>query len=157
VSADVLMLPGPEKGECGCGCGAFGTLKRPSADGTRCVARQCKCKRCIGRANKRRGQAKQRQAAKALGVKLGGLGAGHEENWRAAFRTEVKATKRHAGPVHTAYLDMRAQSEASRPIGDHRPFVATVMPPGVSYGLLIVRTDDLSAVIQAFIDQGEIG
>ena len=153
MSADVLPLPGPAKGDCGCGCGAFGTLKRAWSDGSQCVARACTCKRCQGRANKRRGQQKQRQAAKHLGVPLGGLGAGHEENWRAAFRVEVKATKAEAGPIHTAYLRMKAQSEASRPIGDHRPFIAMAMPPGVSYGLVVVSTDDLREFVAAFIEQ----
>lgn len=46
--SDVLPLPGPQKGDCPCGCGLFGTVrKKKMADGLNHVAR-CQCKRCAG-------------------------------------------------------------------------------------------------------------
>lgn len=42
------MLPGPEKTDCPCGCGAFGTPKKKAwRDGLHHV-RGCPCRRCVG-------------------------------------------------------------------------------------------------------------
>lgn len=153
TDAEILPFQGPEKGLCECAdnCGAFGTLKRPWADGSRCVARQCKCRRCMGKANKRKGQSKQRKAAKAVGIVVNRTGAGHEENYGGSLRIEAKSGAQ-VGPIHTRYLNARAQSEAARPIGDHRPFAFMAMPDGCSYGLLVVRTDELPEVVQALLE-----
>ena len=151
MSGDVLPLQGPDKGDCGCGCGAFGTLKRAWSDGSRCVARQCKCKRCMGRANKRKGQTKQRSAAKAVGIVVNRVGAGHEENYGGSLRIEAKSGAQ-VGPIHPRDLAAKSQSEAARSIGDPRPFAFMAMPDGASYGLLVVSTDDLAAVVQALIE-----
>lgn len=142
------------QGDCGCGCGEFGTLKAEWRDGTRCVQRKCKCKRCQGRNNRKRGLSKQRQAAVALGLANTKFLPSNEEAFGGALRFESKATKREAGPVWTAFGLVEKQSEASRPVGDHRPFVATFMPPGEGKdGLLVCRLSDLNEVVAALVEQ----
>lgn len=43
-----MMLPGPVKEDCPCGCGSFGTPKKKAwRDGLHHV-RSCPCKRCVG-------------------------------------------------------------------------------------------------------------
>lgn len=107
-------------GPCGCGCGREARLRvKPWADGTVCVTRGCPCKRCQGRANRSRGDAAGRKVRKQLG--LVGVNTRHEEGWGGPVRTESKSGG-VARPVITAHLNARTQSEASRPIGDSRPF-----------------------------------
>lgn len=143
-----------DKGDCGCGCGAFGTLKRPSRDGTRCVARKCKCRRCIGRNNKRKGQRKQAKAVTALGIPRSSIAPGHEEFLPGALRVEVKAGAQ-VKPAVTAYLRCEAQSEAQRPVGDHRPFAAVAMPDGAADGIVMVRLSNLHEFVAAVVDNWE--
>lgn len=153
--AEVLPFQGPDKGECEgdrdrCtveACPKFGTLTKPSRDGKRRV-KGCGDPVARNRRNKQSGQRKQRAAAKVLGVPLSGLGAGHEENWRGAVLVEVKSGAQ-VKPVATRYRNARAQAEAARAIGDHRPFVFMAMPEGDSGGLVVVHTDDLADVIAA--------
>lgn len=140
------------QGDCGCGCGAYGTLKRENRAGVRCVARKCKCRSCMGRANKRKGQRKQAKAVTALGIPRSSIHPGHEEFLPGALRVEVKATKREAGPTFTAFLRCELQSEAARPIGDHRPFVAVMMPEGTSDGLVVCRLSSLHEVVAALVE-----
>jgi hypothetical protein len=90
-------------------------------------------------------------AAKEAGIVLNRLGAGHEENYAGAVRMESKAGKQ-VGPVHTRYLDARAQSEAARPIGDHRPFVFVAGPDDAPYLLWVIRSDDLPQVVAALAE-----
>ena len=144
-------LPGPEKVDCPDGCGLFG---RPTRNGH---VRGCKgpegapCRSCLGRRNRAKGQRKQRAARKALGIEKGfSLGADHEENWRGFVRVEVKAGAQ-VRPAATAFYKMRAQSEASRPYGDHRPFVGIAMPEGESDGILMLKLSDLTDVALAVI------
>lgn len=139
-------------GDCGCGCGLYGTLKRPSRDGVRCVARLCRCKRCQGRSNRSRGLAKQRAATKKLGLSHGQYAGTHEESLQGPVRTEHKSTARNAGPVGTAYELSRSQSDAARALGDNRPFVASFTPPGSTHIYFVVRDDDLDAFIAAYIE-----
>lgn len=143
------------QGECGCGCGAYGTLKKPNRAGVSCVARKCKCRSCIGRASKRKGQRKQAKAVTALGIPRSSIHPGHEEFLPGAVRVEVKATKREAGPVWTAYRRCLEQSEAQRPIGDHRPFAAIFMPDGSSDGLVVVALSDLKDFVAGMVDNWE--
>lgn len=143
-----------DKGDCGCGCGAFGTLKRPSRDGTRCVARKCKCRRCIGRNNKRKGQRKQAKAVTALGIPRSSISPGHEEFLPGALRVEVKAGAQ-VKPAVTAYLRCEAQSEAQRPVGDHRPFAAVAMPDGAADGIVMVRLSNLHEFVAAVVENWE--
>jgi hypothetical protein len=142
------------KGECECkvGCGKFSTLGKPDREGRR-HARLCPCPSCRGRRSKRTGQQGQAKAAKALGIPTGGsLRPGHEEHFSGLVRTEIKAGKQ-ANPVLTRYRLSEAQSEVQRPIGDNRPFVAVFEPEGVSYGLVVIRTDKLTEAVAALAEQ----
>lgn len=132
-----LPLPGPEKGDCECGCGRFGRLKRPNRAGLRCV-RGCRCVSCRGRQNRRKGQRKQRVAQKALRIPGTALGANHEELWRGVVRAEVKAGGQVA-PAWRQYLKMEDQAEMARAIGDTRMFAGVVMPDGIADGVVMVR------------------
>lgn len=148
------------QGPCGCSdetCEAWGTYKRPWRDGSRCVARVCKCRRCQGKANRARGASKQRKATKQLGLSHGQFAGAHEEALTGPVRTEVKATARHAKPVATAYNLMRAQSDAAKASGDTRPFVAAACPPGSSLVYYVVRSDELEAVVFALADAWGFG
>lgn len=136
-------------GDCGCGCGLAGTLKKPWKDGTRCVSRLCKCNRCRGRNNRKRGLAKQSRAARTLGLVTGKFAPSDEENMGGHLLFEHKATAREAGPVATAYERCRAQAMAAKNIGDHRPFVAGFTPPGSTRTYLTIRDDDLEAFVLA--------
>lgn len=138
------------QGECGCGCGLYGTLKRPWSNGQQCVARRCKCKRCLGRSSTKRGGKKQKKAAVVLGIpNQNSIHPGHEEQWAGSLRVEVKSGKGDTGPAFTAFLRCETQSEASRPIGDHRPFAAVLMPADTNDGLLICRLSSLHEVVAA--------
>ena len=159
MSEDQLPLPGPLKGECEgnkekCSlgvCPLFGTLNTVSRDGGRRV-RGCGDPVARGKRNKRKGQRKQAKAATMIGVPRSAMSPGHEEFYGGTVRIEVKAGAQ-AGPVHTKYLAVRAQSEAARPFGDHRPFVGMFMPDGVGYGLVVFRSDELEAVVAALAEQ----
>lgn len=143
------------QGPCGCGdesCTAWGTYKRDNNDGTRCVSRQCKCRRCRGRQNRKRGIDKQRKATKQLGLSHGQFAGTHEEALQGPVVTEHKADARHAKPIATAYRRMRAQSDAARSIGDVRPFVASSTAPGSSQTLYTVAADDLEAFVYALAE-----
>lgn len=141
-------------GDCGCGCGAHGTLKKPNRKGIRCVARVCKCVSCRNRNNRKRGLTKQRQAAVALGLDVGKFLPSDEEAMGGNVRMECKATKAEAGPVWTAFSKVEAQSEAARPIGDHRPFVAVFMPPGEGKdGLAVVRLSSVNEFAAAIVER----
>lgn len=146
-----------DKAECGCGCGAYGTLKPENRAGIRCVARVCKCAACRGRANRKRGLAKQRTAAKKLGLARGPFLASNEENWSDnMFRNEVKSDKLSAGPVGNAWLRCVAQIDANRPdFGDtmRHPRV-TFMPPGWgSRGLVVVTTETWAEIVRPAMDE----
>lgn len=123
------------KADCVCGCGLFGTpLKRPEGH-----IRGCKCPRCMGKRNRAKGDSKARQARKKLGI--GGVNSRHEEVWGGDLRLEVKAGAQIRA-VATAFLKCEAQSEAARPIGDHRPFMMVAMPDEWSDGLIVMRLSD---------------
>lgn len=141
----MTLLPGPEKGECGCACGLFGTLKKPNRANIRCV-RGCRCRSCLGRLNRQKGQRKQRVAQKALKIPGSSLGANHEELWRGLVRVEVKAGGQ-VQPAFNQFLRMEAQAEAARAIGDGRPFVGIAMPEGVTDGIVMFRLSRMSDVV----------
>ena len=142
-----------DKGDCGCGCGLFGTPKRANRAGVQCV-RGCICASCRGRNNKRKGQRKQAKAVTALGIPRSSIHPGHEEFLPGAVRVEVKAGAQ-IKPAVTAFLKCEAQSEAQRPIGDHRPFVAVAMPDGSSDGVAMVRLSQLHEFVAAMVDNWE--
>lgn len=126
------------KTDCECGCGLFGTpLKRPEGH-----IRGCKCPRCMGKRNRAKGDTKARKARKALGI--GGVNSRHEEVWGGDLRLEVKAGAQ-IKPVVTAFLKCEAQSEAARPIGDHRHFMMVAMPDEWSDGLIVMRLSAYTA------------
>jgi len=138
-------------GICGCGCGDEGTLRvKPWANGQRCT-RQCKCPRCRGKRNRRKGARGQTAALKALGVPASTIHPGHEELVQGlAVRWEHKAGAQ-SRPVITRYRLSREQSEAQRPRGDVRPFVATFSHDGTQ--LAVVDLNDLQAVVWALAEQ----
>lgn len=138
------------KADCGCGCGLYGTPKKANRAGVQCV-RGCKCPSCRGRNNKRKGQRKQAKAVTALGIPRSSIHPGHEEFLGGAVRVEVKAGAQ-IRPAMTAYLRCEQQSEAARPIGDHRPFCAVAMPDGASDGIVMVRLSNLHEFVAGLVE-----
>lgn len=118
-------------------------------------SRKDPCASCRGRRNRRKGQVKQRAAAKALMVPTRRYASqnAHEEGFGGTLRVEVKSGARMANPVGTRYLECEAQSEVSRPVGDLRPFAAVFMPDGIADGLLCVRLSNLHEVVEALYHQ----
>jgi len=134
-----------DQGECGCGCGLFGALRRrPEGH-----VRLCQCPRCQGKRSRQKGDSKARKARKALGI--AGANTRHEELWGGGVRVEVKAGKQ-VGPVWTRFLLAEGQSEQARPIGDPRPFVFVAMPEGTSDGLVVFRLSQVAAVLDALAE-----
>lgn len=128
-----FLKPGPV--ECSCGCQVVGS---PKKDGH--IKRLCRCPRCIGGQNRRRGIKRQREFQKAAGIKQAAFrGAnGNEESWRDHFRWEHKDGAQ-VRPVVTAYDKCKRQSDANLAIGDPRPFAL-----GVSVGprrLVVIEAD----------------
>ena len=129
------ILLGPIKGDCACGCGLFGTVrKKPEGH-----IRGCECVRCRGKRNRTKGDSKARQARKTLGIP--GVMSRHEEHWGGKCRVEMKAGAQ-VGPIATRFDNARAQSEAARPIGDNRPFMMVAMPDGQKDGIVLMRLSD---------------
>lgn len=108
-----------ERVQCPCGCGVYGVPTK-----RRGHPRGCTCKPCVAGRNSRAGKAGHRKIARMLGAATPGRGSSsHEESWVSPWRVEVK-TGAQAGPVVTRWRLSRDQSDASKSIGDHRPFVA---------------------------------
>ena len=63
-------------------------------------------------------------------------------------RVEAKSGKQ-CGPMWTAFQRSWQQSEAARPEGDTRPFVASFAPHGTSEILYVIRERDLKDVVWA--------
>lgn len=141
-------------GECGCGCGGFGTLRTKPwrSNGVTCLKRGCPCRQCMGRASKSRGQKRQAKATTALGVPRSSIHPGHEEFLGGTVRIEVKSGMQ-ALPVWTKYLASEAQSNAARAVGDNRPFVACFEPKGTTDGLVVFRRSELEQVVAALAEQ----
>jgi len=138
-------------GPCGCGCGDDGILRvKKWRDGTRCT-RNCKCPRCRGARNKRKGARGQSAAARALGAPRSTLHPGHEELTPGlAVRWEHKSGHQ-SSPVITRFRLSRAQSEAQRSRGDTRPFVATFSHDGLQ--VACIDLNDLPSVVWALVEQ----
>jgi hypothetical protein len=63
----MTMLPGPDKLDCPCGCGKFGTPRRKAwGDGLRHVSR-CPCPRCVGGRQSGKARRRENKVAKDLG------------------------------------------------------------------------------------------
>ena len=102
---------------------------------------------------------KQREARKALEALTGAQAArfagqlGNEEAWSGLpLRIEVKSGA-IAGPVWTKYAAAEAQSNASKAIGDTRPFVFVAMGQRTSDGLMVCRLSELARVVEALVNQ----
>lgn len=126
----------PDPQPCACGCGLYGSAKK---DGH--IKRLCRCPRCIGGNNRRRGVKRQREFQKIAGIKQAAFrGAnGNEESWRDYWRWEHKDGAQ-VRPVVTAYDRCKAQSAVNHAYGDPRPFAL-----GVSVGnrrLVVVEAED---------------
>lgn len=102
--------------------------------------------------NRSYGMVKQRAARKALERTFGQPAArfsgqtGNEEGWRLPARVEVKAGSQ-VDPIATRYTAAREQSDRNHAAGDGRPFVFVAMPRGVSWGLAVIRLDDLERLL----------
>lgn len=134
-------------------CPIFGTLTKASRDGNRRV-RGCGDPVARGRRNKRKGQRKQAAAVTALGMPRSSIHPGHEEFLGGTIRVEVKAGAQ-VGPVATRFLAAEAQSDASKAIGDHRPFAFVAMPDlwSKGEGLVVVKLSELPQFAAAFVEQ----
>lgn len=152
-------IAAPTKIECegnrdrctGDACPIFGTaMVKTFRDGKRRV-RGCDDPTARGARNKRKGGSKQAAAVRALGIPRSNLSPGHEEFLGGAVRVEVKAG-RQVGPIETRYSDYEAQSEAARPVGDHRPFCAIAMPDGWSDGIVLVRLSNVHEFAAAIVE-----
>lgn len=136
-------------GACGCGCGLEGVLRTKPwrTSGVRCV-RVCKCNQCRGRRSRQKGDRKAAQARKALN--LSGANTRHEEHWRGGLLVESKAGAQ-VKPILTRFLAARKQAEASRAVGDHRPFVM-IAAPDRGPMLLVLELTDVLEVAAAVIE-----
>lgn len=103
------------KGYCECGCGAYGTLKRPwRSNGVRCIRTSCWCDQCRSSKNSKGGYKDQKyKGAKKL---AGQTGRRHEQDDRFTFRWEGKKDIRYAKPVFEAYSKSFALALATGPL-----------------------------------------
>lgn len=144
-----------DQGECGgnrdrCtldACPLFGTLGREARDGQRRV-KGCGDPVARGKRNRAKGDRKAAQARRALN--LVGPNTRHEELWRGGLLVESKAGAQ-VGPIWTRFLAARTQAEASRAIGDTRPFVM-VAAPDRGPALLIVELSNAHEVAAAIVE-----
>jgi hypothetical protein len=128
------------------GCPRFGVLGREGRDGARRV-KGCGDPRARGKRNRTKGDSKARRARKVLGLSAtGNAGTRHEEHWGGMFRVEVKAGAQ-VGPIATRFHSARTQSEASKALGDIRPFLMIAMPDGTSDGIVLVSLEDFATII----------
>jgi len=133
-------------------CPKFGTLGRVGRDGQRRV-KGCGDPVARGKRNRAKGDSKARRARKMLGIT--GVNSRHEEHWGGALRVEVKAGAQ-VSPVITRYKAARAQSDASRALGDVRPFVLVCMGDNERSGLAVVDIDVLGQLIALARDSGHL-
>ena len=128
------------------GCPKFGTLGREARDGRRRI-KGCGDPVARGKRNRSKGDSKARRARKKLGLAAtGNAGTRHEEHWGGLFRVEVKAGSQ-VGPIATRFLSARAQSEASKSLGDVRPFAMIAMPDGMSDGIVLMSLEEFSELL----------
>ena len=128
------------------GCPKFGTLGRAHRDGRRRI-KGCGDPVARGKRNRTKGDNKARIARKKLGLAAtGNAGTRHEEHWGGMFRVEVKAGSQVA-PIFTRFLAARSQSEASKSLGDIRPFAMIAMPDGSSDGIVLMSLDEFAELL----------
>ncbi len=123
------------------GCPLYGTLGRAGRDGNKRI-KGCGDPTARGKRNRTKGDSKARKARKVLGI--GGVNSRHEELWGGDLRVEVKAGAQ-IKPLATRFLMAEAQSEAARPVGDHRPFALIAMPDAMSDGIVVMRLSAFAA------------
>lgn len=127
-------------------CPKFGLLGRPGRDGHRRV-KGCGDPVARGKRNRAKGDSKARKARKKLGlVATGHQSSRHEEDWTGRFRVEVKAGAQ-VQPIATRYFAARAQSAASKRLGDIRPFAMIAMPDGTSDGIVLMDLEEFAELI----------
>jgi hypothetical protein len=112
------------------------------------------CRACLGARNRRSGLRKQRAARKSLeqtfqtdAARFVGM-LGNEESWQLPIRVEVKSGAQ-VRTVWTKFLLAEEQSNASRAVGDLRPFVQVVMADHTSDGLAVMRLSQLQQILEA--------
>jgi hypothetical protein len=95
-----------------------------------------------------KGDSKARRARKKLGLSAtGNAGTRHEEDvGRLDFRVEVKSGAQ-VGPIATRFNQARLQSEASKSLGDIRPFAMIAMPDGSSDGIVLMTLDEFAELV----------
>lgn len=148
MSAEVTPNFKDNLGLCGCGCELEGVYRvRAHRDGTRCI-RTCSCNRCRGKRSRQKGDRKAAQARRALNLQ--GANTRHEEHWRGSLLVESKAGAQ-VKPVWTRFKAARDQAEASRAIGDLRPFVMVAAADGAPI-LLVLDINDVREVAAAVIE-----
>lgn len=142
----------PEPTACPCGDQRCDKVGQPRAkkmsDGLHHV-RGCPCVRCRASRKYKDAHSKQNKGARELGLVTGKFAPSDEENLGGHLRFEHKSGANDAGPIRTRYEACRAQSDAAKAIGDHRPFVAGFTPPGSRLMYVVVRSDDLEAFVLA--------
>lgn len=114
------------------------------------------CPRCLGARNRRKGLKKQRVVARELkdlsGAPVGRYASqtGNEENWRGPMLVEAKAGAQ-VKAIATKYVAARGQANASRAVGDGRPFAMAAIPDGWPNGefLWVIASADLPAIVEA--------
>lgn len=111
-----------------------------------------------GSNNRRKGMRKQLEVRKAFQEITGTswvqfhTQGGNEETWLSPLRVECKAGKQ-VGPLTTKFLAAEEQSEASRALGDVRPFALVAKPDGWAKhdGIFACRMADLARVIEGLV------
>ena len=127
-------------------CPKYGLLRPAGRDGKRRV-RGCGDPVARGQRNRAKGDGKARRARKKLGLTATGkAGSRHEEHWAGFFRVEVKAGAQ-VGPIATRFAAARSQSEASKALGDIRPFLMVAMPDGTSDGIVLMRLEEFAELV----------
>lgn len=129
-------------------CPLFGTLGRTDRRGVRRV-RGCADPAARGKRNRRKGDSKALRARKKLG--LGGHLTRHEENWGGAFRTEIKAGAQ-IKPIATRFWAAKQQSDASKALGDIRPFAMVAMPDGSLEGIVLMTLSEFADLVKLIGD-----
>lgn len=129
-------------------CPIYGTLLKPTRSDGKQRVRLCGDPQARGKRDRSKGDRKAATARKALGAM--GANSRHEEHWGGGLRIEAKAGAQ-VGPIFTRYQAAKNQSEASRPIGDNRPFVMAAMPDR-GPGLLVVEIGELEQIVAALLE-----
>ena len=127
-------------------CPLFGTLGKAGRDGKRRI-KGCGDPVARGKRNRTKGDSKARMARRKLGLSAtGNAGSRHEEHWGGFFRVESKAGAQ-VGPIATRFYDAKNQSDASKALGDIRPFAMIAMPDGKSDGIVLMTLNEFAELI----------